>query len=184
MVALAAQGNQAAYGGGVFLQDGRAQVVNTLLAGNYAAGSGGGLYAANSTVRMVNITAAANRADVRGGGLLLEIGASIVNALIGGNSAASDAQIGGNATTVQYSLVQDGCSGGVSCVDNVQTGDPRLVSGTKPRHCTDKPGRLPHPADVLGDRRRQQRCRLRSEPAGRRYHFGRQLLTWAVPHAS
>ena len=132
LVALAAQGNQAAYGGGVFLQDGRAQVVNTLLAGNYAAGSGGGLYAANSTVRMVNITAAANRADVRGGGLLLEISASIVNALIGGNSAASDAQIGGNATTVQYSLVQDGCSGGVSCVDTVQTGDPRLVAAPGP----------------------------------------------------
>ena len=66
-----AQGNQAAYGGGVFLQDTRAQVVNTLLAGNDASASGGGLYAANSSVRMVNITAAANRAGGSGGGLLL-----------------------------------------------------------------------------------------------------------------
>ena len=131
-LSLALQGNQAADGGGAFLQDGQAQIVNTLLAGNYAAGSGGGLYAANNAVHMVNVTAAANRAGGRAGGLLLETGASIINALIGGNSAASDAQIGGNAVTVQYSLVQDGCSGGVSCTGSVQTGDPRLVSAPGP----------------------------------------------------
>ena len=131
-LSLALQGNQAANGGGAFLQDGQAQIVNTLMAGNYAAGSGGGLYAANNAVHMVNVTAAANRAGGRAGGLLLETGASIINALIGGNSAASDAQIGGNAVTVQYSLVQDGCSGGVTCTDNVQTGAPLLVSAPSP----------------------------------------------------
>ncbi len=132
LVALAMQGNQAAQGGGAFLQDTRAQVVNTLIAGNYAAGSGGGLYAANSPVHMVNLTAAANRAGGSGGGLLLENGGSIVNALIGGNSAAGAAQIGGNAATVQYSLVQDGCSGGITCADHVQIGDPLLVSSPSP----------------------------------------------------
>ncbi|MFN8469272.1 MAG: LamG-like jellyroll fold domain-containing protein [Caldilineaceae bacterium] len=132
IMALAAQGNQAAYGGGVFLQDTRAQVVNTLLAGNYALANGGGFYAANSSVRMVNVTAAANRAGGSGGGLLLEGGASIVNALIGGNGAASGSQLDGSAITVQYSLVQDGCSGSVNCADHVQTGDPLLVSAPSP----------------------------------------------------
>ena len=132
LMALAAQGNQAAYGGGVFLQDTRAQVVNTLLAGNYGSASGGGLYAANSSVRMVNVTAAANRGGNSGGGLLLEGGASIVNALIGGNSAPSSPQLDGSGVTVEYSLVQDGCSSSINCADHVQTGDPGLVAAPGP----------------------------------------------------
>ena len=134
LIALTMQANQAAHGGAAFLQDVRSQVINTLIAGNHAAGDGGGLYAANSTVRMVNVTVAANRAGGSGGGLLLGNGSSLSNALVAGNSAANGSEIGGSATTVQYSLVQDGCSGEIACTDHVQTGNPGFVLAPDPAH--------------------------------------------------
>jgi hypothetical protein len=132
LLALAMHGNQALHGGGVFFQDARPQIVNTLLAGNYAAGDGGGLYASNSVVRMVNVTVAANRAGGSGGGLLLGTGSSLANALVGGNFAAAGAQIAGSDTTVQYSLVQNGCGAGIACTDHVQTGEPLFVLAPDP----------------------------------------------------
>ena len=63
---------------------------------------------------MVNVTVAANRAGGSGGGLLLGSGSSLDNALVGGNAAANGPQIGGSATTVQYSQVQDGCGGAIA----------------------------------------------------------------------
>jgi hypothetical protein len=131
LVASAIQANQATEGGGIFFQDARPQVVNTLLAGNYAAGDGGGVYAAGSTVRMVNVTVAANRARGSGGGLFLGNNSSLHNALVAGNLANTGAQIAGQPLTVRHSLVQDGCAAGVTC-DSVQTGDPLFVAAPSP----------------------------------------------------
>jgi hypothetical protein len=128
-------GNQAAYGGGVFLEDARFQIVNTLLGGNLATGDGGGLYALNTPVRMVNVTAGGNRAGGTGGGLLLGGASSVLNALLGGNAAgnaAAGVQIAGSGATVQNSLIQDGCGPGIVCTDNVQTGDPLFVQPLPP----------------------------------------------------
>ena len=132
LVASTMQANQATHGGGAFFQDARPQVVNALLAGNHAVGDGGGLYASNSAVRLVNVTVAANRAGGSGGGLLLGSGSSLDNAVVGGNYAPSSPQIGGSATTVQYSQVQDGCGGEIACSDHVQSGDPLFVLAPNP----------------------------------------------------
>jgi hypothetical protein len=108
-------------------------VINSLLAGNFAAADGGGGNAQGSAVQMVNVTVSGNRAGGHGGGLLLNGGGSnLSNMLIGGNLAAGNKQLGGSGVTIRDSLLRGECPQGVNCGPRVQAGDPLFVAPADP----------------------------------------------------
>lgn len=106
------------FGGAVYTSSAQTRIINAAIFNNTAGNAGGGLYDANSFTDIHSATIAGNYADntdgpvTGGGGIGGENStASIVNAILWGNSAAQaadteDAQIGGDPPGISYSIVE------------------------------------------------------------------------------
>jgi uncharacterized repeat protein (TIGR01451 family) len=149
-------GNTADNGGGIYNDvNSDASLVNVAFRGNVAAGGfGGGLQVNRSSASLVNTVFISNTAYAGGGVSSDHARLSLVNATFGGNTADSggafandqysiaiitNTVIWGNsvpgitntigAITVSFSLLQNDCPTGASCLSNVLTGtNPLFVN--------------------------------------------------------
>lgn len=104
-------------GAGLYVNSGRATIVNTTFAGNRAGDKGGGLYNAGVTT-LTHVTVVNNRAEI-GGGIYDDNLLQLYNSLLSGNVEADcSGTLNGNVGN----LIQDG-----SCGHEELTGDPLLL---------------------------------------------------------
>ncbi len=103
-------------------------MVNVLFRGNVAGSDGGGMLngGTQGSFTLVNGSFVDNTA-VGGGGIHNTNGnPMVVNSILWGNLSDQFAHVGDGASTIRYSLVQDGCPWNVTC-DHLLTTDPRFV---------------------------------------------------------
>jgi len=113
------------FGGGLYIQDGSPTLIDMLFAGNDAQ-YGGGLYNANTDASLVNLTLYNNGA-VQGGGLYNQSGTlQISNSIFWANTGVVGAQIYNldANSTIQFSLIQNGCPASITCQDLAPEFDP------------------------------------------------------------
>lgn len=92
------QGNQAANGGAIFIEAGSSvQLINSLVAGNYATVSGAGI-ANRGDLQVINSHIVFNRADGQGGGVFNDGNLTLVNSLIWNNTDVSGRSSSSNST--------------------------------------------------------------------------------------
>lgn len=107
--------NSATNGAGLMTLNSQAEVVNSALVGNIAAGRGGGIYLDGGWIHLINGNLCSNTALSYGGGIFATGGATlrILNAIIWTNLAANGYQIydSNSATGVAYSNVEGGWPG-------------------------------------------------------------------------
>lgn len=85
--------NTAAYlGGGVYLSEGRLDIINSTISGNVAS-LGGGIMNNNSTLTVTNSTVSSNTATSKGGGVAMYGETVLRRSLISGNSAPNGPEI-------------------------------------------------------------------------------------------
>ena len=136
-------------GGGVYVYDGTARIVNTVFARNQAGNDGGGLYHRDGTLTVDNCTFASNRTTTTsgrvGGGLYINSGtANVKNTIFSGNWAGNGGWDGdnlyhaGGTLTISYCSFEEGLSspsvelmgGTVNWGSGIFTNDPQFVSST------------------------------------------------------
>jgi predicted outer membrane repeat protein len=116
------------FGGGLYIQDGNPSLFNLLFESNHAT-QGGGIYNSNVNTSLINPTLSKNSA-VQGGGMYNESGTlQISNAIFWANTSAQGSQIYNldASSTIQSSLIQDGCPAGITCLAPILDVDPQFV---------------------------------------------------------
>lgn len=119
-----------AFGGGIHNNNGRVDLINTVLSGNTASSSGGGIYNQLGTSTLQNCTLSGNTATVSVGGILNSNGTAVVsNSILWGNNdsggSLQSSQIDGSLPVLNYSCVM-GLTGSLGGVGNIGD-DPLFV---------------------------------------------------------
>ncbi|MBN2055165.1 DUF1565 domain-containing protein [bacterium] len=121
-------GNEAGNGAAIFLWGASPEIVNSLIAGNYASFRGGGIDCGQiddpSCPRIVNCTITGNEADTYGGGVFVTISDPVFSGCILWGNEPEDIYIMSGTPAVDHSTV----TGGYPGAGNL-SGDPRFVSG-------------------------------------------------------
>ena len=113
-------GNSAGFsigrGGGIHNLGGTVTVTNSTVSGNSADGGGGGIYNVAGTVTLTNSTISGNPTGATGGGIVAAGSETLVNAIVAGNTAPLDPDVGlATLETVTTSLI--GVPAGKSLAD-------------------------------------------------------------------
>jgi hypothetical protein len=129
-------GNQAGYGGGMrnYYHNGSTWIwmINVIFVGNMATYDGGAIYNDEANASILNGNIVSNIAGDAGGGIYSTwlSDAYAYNSILWGNQATSDPQAytsANSTTTIEYSLVQDGCPDDAVCTPSPLTDNPDFI---------------------------------------------------------
>ena len=100
LLRLRIEGNQAAYGGGIYVEDAEVVLSTSIVAGNTASGEGGGLYVDDAEGWLINTTVTANAAPTAAGISLRDLDElRVLNNIVAANEDGAGVSVSGAAPT-------------------------------------------------------------------------------------